>query len=1461
MAPPGPATRLLPPLVLALAGVARGTFTVVAWPRVAVVAFGGSVAVNCSRSPCPDGDNVTLGLETPVGATPGPGGLLWKSFRLENVSLWNPGDVTCAGRCGDSEDRDSVGVIVYQPPQRVTLDPVTPVAVGDSVTLRCHVLEVAPVRNLTVTLRRGAETLRTETFGDGDDDGGSASVAVSHLLTVTRGDHGQDVTCHAELSLRPHGPLFARAAVPVTLSVFALPEPPQLLSPSILEAGTVTNVTCVVTGAFPAGDVVVTAALDREPLDVTVGVAGDTVTATAAVAPGRTGERELSCAARVAAVTRTARRWLRVYSFPEPTLELSPPTAPEGTEVTVTCRAGDTEPPPMALLRDVTGVTPAQGHQAGVTGVTLAQGHQAGVTGVTPAQGHQAGVTEPPMALLRVRDVTDVTEMPPPVLLRVKDVTNVTSAQGHRADVTEPPTAPLRVGDVTNVTPARGHRADVTEPPTAPLRVGDVTNVTPARGHRADVTEPPTVPLRVGDVTNVTLARGHRADVTEPPAMLKVRDVTEVTEMPPPMMLRVGDVTNVTEMPPAMLKVRDVTEVTEMPPPMMLRVGDVTDVTEMPPAMLKVRDVTEVTEMPPPMMLRVGDVTDVTEMPPAMLKVRDVTDVTETPPVLLRVGDVTDVTEMPPAMLQVRDVTDVTEMPPVLLRVGAVANVTDVTLAEGHRSQLQLRVVARRDGDRFWCRATIELGDKEVTKEVTARLDVLYPPELPPSACPASRTWLRGSVAALSCRATGNPVPVVTCGRRGVTEATPEVTAEPLPVTRDRAGTYVCKATNALGTRSRRVTVRVEYPPSLSESGCPSRRVWLEGQRRQLECHGDGDPPPRTRCHRDGDTRRGDIGDSGTHHGDTGDGGTQRGDIHGGGGIQRSDTDDGGTQHGDTRNVTRHGDIRGGGTHHGDARDGDTRDVTRHSDTHLGDSRDDTHQGSVTRGGGRVVTRADGGRYVCRATNRHGVALRSVIVTVESPPRLSERGCPERRRWLEGSPARLSCAASGNPPPRVTCHRLGDKSHPRDVIGMGDRPRDVTGPGDHPRDVTGPGDHPRDVIRMGDHPRDITGLGENPRDIIGMGDRPRDVIGPGDHPRDVIGPGDHPRDVTGPGHHSGDVIGMGDHPRDITGPGDHPRDVTGPGDHSGDVIGMGDHPRDITGPGDHPRDVTGPGHHSGDVIGMGDHPSDVNGMGDHSSDVTGIRDHPSDVIGMRDHSSDVTGMGDKTHSRDVIGMRDHPSDVIGMGEHPSDVTGPSDTPGHPWASPDVTRNVTRGDAGLYRCRATNAHGAAVRNVTVSVEYPPSAVTLRVLPAAEVSRGVTVTVTCGSRGVPGVTFTWSHPRAANLRLSRDNSSVIVTGVTAANRGLYTCTATNRHGHSTGSVTLTVDESWLVALVALGTVGGVTALALAAAGVFYLKTTACKKGEYNVRDAEGSSEATCLHRGDNGDEVFGIQLTQT
>ncbi|NXW89549.1 ICAM5 protein, partial [Alopecoenas beccarii] len=203
--------------------------------------------------------------------------------------------------------------------------------------------------------------------------------------------------------------------------------------------------------------------------------------------------------------------------------------------------------------------------------------------------------------------------------------------------------------------------------------------------------------------------------------------------------------------------------------------------------------------------------------------------------------------------------------------------------------------------------------------------------------------------------------------------------------------------------------------------------------------------------------------------------------------------------------------------------------------------------------GGRAVTRADAGRYVCRATNKHGAAVRSVTVTVEYQPTLGDPGCPARRLWVEGGPVDLSCSASGNPPPRVACAKLGT-----------------------------------------------------------------------------------------------------------------------------------------------PPDPPPPG-----------------------------------------------------------------------------------------------ANVTRAHAGTYQCRATNAHGSALRNVTVAVEYGPAVPTVRVLPSANVSRGSSFSVECRAEGVPPPRLRWALPPARNLRFAPDNRSVAVAAAAAANRGRYTCTATNRHGRRAGSVVVRVD----------------------------------------------------------------------
>ncbi|KAK4805936.1 hypothetical protein QYF61_021500 [Mycteria americana] len=974
MGPPRSAARLLPPLILALAGAARGTFTVGAWPRVAVVAFGGSVAINCSRSACPGG-NATLGLETPLAVATGAGGRRWQSFRLLNVSQWSPGAATCYGRCGDAQVNASAGILVYRLPEQVVLEPVPAVAVGESRNLTCRVVEVAPVGNLTVTLRRGAETLRTESFGAAE---GSASVAVSHLLTASPGDHGQAVTCHAELSLRPHGPLFARAAVPVKLSVFALPEPPQLWAPARLEAGTTANASCRIAGAFPAGDVRFAIALAEQSLNFTMTAAGDVLTAITVLSTSTPGRQELTCTVAVATAARTARTQLHVYRFPVPVLELSPASAPAGSEVTVACRAG---------------------------------------------------VADPPAVRLQLRD----------------------------------------------------------------------------------------------------------AD-------------------------------------------------------------------------------------------------------------------------------------------------------------GGV-------LAEGPQSRLELRLVARRedDGRQFGCRASLAIGDGTVTKDTDIRLSVLYMPEMAASDCPSNRTWLRGTREALSCRAAGNPTPTVICGRNGVTIST----GEPELVTRSRAGTYLCNATNSLGMRSRRVTVH----PTLTERSCPAHRTWVEGEQRELACRADGDPPPSTHCARDGGAPR----------------------------------------------------VRGS----------------------------------------RAVSRADAGRYICRATNKHGSAVRSVVVTVECEC-WGRRG----RGWVLVVPGIWGCQGWD-----------GDLVVPGTGRGSG----------------SARGAEDRLLSRL--------------RNWL--------CRGCCDQAGDAIAVPGMPCPCRGCRSHAGDAVS---------------------------VPGM----LCLCQPG------TAPGRLEGG------RPAPSPSCHEPSIGETGC---PARRLWVEGTPAELACAASGNPPPHVACAK------LGDGQDP------------PPASP----NVTRAHAGTYQCRATNTHGSALRNVTVTVECEcrewlfgaekgvlviflnagrwfwlmddsPAAVSLRVLPSANVSRGASFSVECRAEGLPTPTYGWALPPAPNLRFAADNRSVAVAGAAAANRGLYTCTATNRHGRRAGSVMVRVDgemgcigkggaggglsvtaavspapscpaESRLALLASLGSLGAVTAVGLAAAGGYYLKSTACKKGEYNVRDAEGSSEAACLHRQrqDRG-EVYGIQLTQ-
>lgn len=87
------------------------------------------------------------------------------------------------------------------------LSPIPPLQSGRAHILSCLVPNVSPVRNLTVSLCRGGLTLHTATFW-GHSQKQPEDVLVTHEVTARREDHGQSITCRAELDLRPYGPLF-----------------------------------------------------------------------------------------------------------------------------------------------------------------------------------------------------------------------------------------------------------------------------------------------------------------------------------------------------------------------------------------------------------------------------------------------------------------------------------------------------------------------------------------------------------------------------------------------------------------------------------------------------------------------------------------------------------------------------------------------------------------------------------------------------------------------------------------------------------------------------------------------------------------------------------------------------------------------------------------------------------------------------------------------------------------------------------------------------------------------------------------------------------------------------------------------------------------------------------------------------------------------------------------------------
>uniref|UniRef100_A0A2K5NKP6 Intercellular adhesion molecule 3 n=1 Tax=Cercocebus atys TaxID=9531 RepID=A0A2K5NKP6_CERAT len=302
-------------------------------PQNPVFPAGGSLLVNCSTD-CPSSKKIIL--ETSLSKELVGNGTGWAAFQLSNVT--GNSRILCSGYCNGSQITGFSDITVYSLPERVELAPL-PLwqPVGQNLTLRCQVEGGSPRTSLMVVLlRREEELSRQPAVGE--------PAEVNTTVLTSREDHGAHFSCRTELDMKPQGlELFWNTSASRQLRTFALPvTPPRLVAPRFLEVEKSWPVTCTLDGLFPASEAQVYLALGDQMLNATVMNHGDmlTATATATARADQEGAREIVCNVILGGERLEARENLTVFSFLGPILNLSEPSAPEGSTVTVSCMAG-----------------------------------------------------------------------------------------------------------------------------------------------------------------------------------------------------------------------------------------------------------------------------------------------------------------------------------------------------------------------------------------------------------------------------------------------------------------------------------------------------------------------------------------------------------------------------------------------------------------------------------------------------------------------------------------------------------------------------------------------------------------------------------------------------------------------------------------------------------------------------------------------------------------------------------------------------------------------------------------------------------------------------------------------------------------------------------------------------------------------------------------------------------------
>ncbi|XP_067248248.1 sialic acid-binding Ig-like lectin 5 [Chanodichthys erythropterus] len=96
------------------------------------------------------------------------------------------------------------------------------------------------------------------------------------------------------------------------------------------------------------------------------------------------------------------------------------------------------------------------------------------------------------------------------------------------------------------------------------------------------------------------------------------------------------------------------------------------------------------------------------------------------------------------------------------------------------------------------------------------------------------------------------------------------------------------------------------------------------------------------------------------------------------------------------------------------------------------------------------------------------------------------------------------------------------------------------------------------------------------------------------------------------------------------------------------------------------------------------------------------------------------------------------------------------------------------------------------SITLHVQYSPKNTSVSVLPSGSVLEGSSVTLTCSSDANPAVlNYTWSRESEGQLKQLQTGDMLTFNKTNQTQRGLYHCTAQNKHGTQVSSVMLDIQ----------------------------------------------------------------------